>query len=189
MESMQHTVECPVARRFWDLVFKFAKDVMGFPLTSHRRALTRLIVYNEKDGALAPPEVRAIIRHAYGAFYRTFTLVSTADTAFDTEATFERTLHTFHEAVLRHGVSIRRFHVSRRNSSLNMHLSEESRKQFGSLIDIQFPNYNFSITKPFTDAVIKAERDTVEARKRRSGQVIRPPPPHLRPPPRGGTGP
>ena len=84
-----HLTTCRKAKPFWDRVFTFTRTVLGCPDPSSRQQAIVLNRWTRKE--LGPEDARALIRHAFGRFYRDFSMVDTHDKPLIIEYTWLNT--------------------------------------------------------------------------------------------------
>ena len=101
---MLHTVACDIGTPYWDSVFEFIENTLqeGKP-TSRIEA----VIFNtwDEDGKMASTPTRAFLRHAYGCYYRTLSLVDTKEGfVMDNKKVYAMLLRDYTRAVKALGV-------------------------------------------------------------------------------------
>ena len=160
-ESMLHIVKCPKAVYFWNRVFHFL-TVLGKGSPQDRRHAIILNIWAPDE--LADEQTRAVLRHAFGAYYRDFTLVETHGVAWEPAITYARAIDSFSQAVQRYGVRMRKHHLSNRFSTRESGVPEEVREKHSELIE-----FDTELTFARTTALLNEQRQANKsalARKR-----------------------
>jgi hypothetical protein len=149
-ESMLHIVTCPKAALFWDRVFHFLASLgKGHPRDRRQAVILNVWAHNE----LADEQTRAILRHAFGAFYRDFTLVETLGIAWEPVITYARAIDSFSQAVQRYGMRLRKHHLNNKYSTRECGIPEKVRERHSDLIE-----FDTELTFSRTAALIGEQR-------------------------------
>ena len=161
IESMLHLVECRYIKTYWQLVIKFTVDV----LEVQRIGITKMVIFNlGRDNQLLPEAARAFIRHAFGVFYRDFTLVETGHHKFVPVYTYRDAVISFRTAVLDYGQTIQDFRTKRQYTVQKKRVPLEALEKYPQLISFDERHYTFQLTAEFTNAIKTAEANA-EAHK------------------------
>ena len=143
------------AKPFWRACFAFCNQVLGAPQISDP---VRAIAFGIHGGAnLLGEAPRALLRHAFGAYYADATKVLKENTVLIWQHTFYRTLINFRSAVLRYGHRIGLHHNRRIFTNLVAIVPQTDRERFAALIDIQQNGVNH-LTSAFTTAIDNAKK-------------------------------
>jgi hypothetical protein len=130
---MEHLCECVKLRYFWNRVFDFTV-AMGQPPPQSR---TEAIVFNLWHGdSLAPPEVQAVMRHAFGAMYRNFALVDTEDRAFVSDYALRETFVALRLAIVRRAAGVKLMHARRAHTNEASVIAQADAAKYPSLVSM-----------------------------------------------------
>ena len=131
---MLHLVKCRHTKPLWKKCLKFCHEVLEAPdmIDNPERA----IIFNQdKEKNMLPEATCAFIRHAFTIFYHDFANVEKGHT-FIWQKVYYRALTSFRRAAIRYAGKIRLQHTHRIYTDLTAEVSEESRKKFEQIIEI-----------------------------------------------------
>ena len=124
--------------------------------------LERLLIFNVIRDQLVSVEARAFIRHAVNRFYRDFAMVDTHAKAWKWEATFNRAMKGYRDAVHAWAQEIKVFSTNRMYTAQKKQVARDTLQRFETLIHFQDSGFTFRLTSAFLQAIKNAE-DAAEA--------------------------
>ena len=117
--------------------------------------LERAILFNQdQQKDMLPDSACAFIRHAFNIFYHDFANVEKGH-IFVWQKVYYRALTSFRRAAIRYAGKIRLQHTHRIYTDLTAEVSEESRKKFEQVIEIDTTGVS-GLTSDFKDAITAA---------------------------------
>lgn len=91
---------------------------------------------------------------------------SEARNIFNWQYVYRNALLSFRDALLRRGRQMRVMHSHRRFTKLTDHVPQEEREKYSKCLDIDPEDHSPSLTKAFTDEILKAEKAAKETSAR-----------------------
>ena len=131
------------------------------------RRVERAIIFNQENEDKMLPEAACAltIRHAFNIFYHDFANVDKGHT-FIWQKVYYRALKSFRRAAMRYAAKIRLQHTHRIYTDLTAEVSEESRKRFEQIIEIDttgvsglMPDFKDAITAALTSLKAVSDAD------------------------------
>ena len=162
---MLHLVKCCHTKPLWKKCLKFCHEVLEAPDMVDK--LERAIIFNQDQKKDTLQEAAcAFIRHAFNAFYHDFANVEKGQHIFVWQKVYYRALASFRRAATRYAGEIRLQHTHRIYTDLTAEVSEECRKKFEQIIDIDttgvsglMPDFKDAITAALTSLKAVSDAD------------------------------
>ena len=150
---MLHLVKCRHTKPLWNKCLLFCRDTLDAP--DMTRQVERAIIFNqEKEDKMLPEAACAFIRHAFNIFYHDFANVDKGH-IFVWQKVYYRALTSFRRAAMRYAGKIRLQHTHRIYTDLTAEVSEESKRKFEQIIEIDTTGVS-GLTSDFKDAITAA---------------------------------
>ena len=122
------------------------------------RNIREAIIFGLGDNdELLPEAARAFLRHAYNCFYHDFANVELKDAAFHWQLTFNASVISFRNAVLRYARRITLLFNTRLHTNLQGVVPLEARERYPALINISIEG-EFALKNPFKTAIADAQK-------------------------------
>ena len=161
---MLHLVQCRHTKPLWKKCLQFCHEVLQAPDMIDK--LERAIIFNQDQKKDMLPEAAcAFIRHVFNILYHDFANVEKGH-IFVWQKVYYRALTSFRRAAMRYAGKIRLQHTHRIYTDLTAEVSEESRKKFEQIIEIDttgvsglMPDFKGAITAALTSLKAVSDAD------------------------------
>ena len=156
-------ITCPHVRTLWKWCTYFCKNVLGESCSYIEPTYAIILGVNRSTMKLLSEPTRALLRHAFGIYYRDAVNVAKLGTTLLIESTFHGALQSFRNALLRYAYAVRLLYVHRMRTNLTEQVPETTRKKYAPLLTVNADGTS-ATSQAFTNA-LQAAAHAADQRK------------------------